>query len=275
MKIITTAVLLMITLLVVPVFTWFFAVSPNQEVWEVIHLLAAITGLAVAACFILGELSGNNSQVDKIWSLMPIIYVWVVVFHGEFSPRLMLMAILVTLWGLRLTFNFARHGAYQWRFWSGKEDYRWEVLRKKKEFKPRWKWTLFNLFFISGYQNILILLFTTPIITALQYNETPLGLFDYAAAAFMLLFLVYETVADQQHWDFQSRKWALIRSNKKPTGDYKKGFLDKGLWRLSRHPNYFAEQGIWISFYLFSIAASGQWLNWTIAGCLLLVVLFH
>ncbi len=275
MKIITTAVLLMITLLVVPVFTWFFAVSPTKEIWEVVHVLLWITGISVFVCFVLGELSGNNSQVDKIWSLLPVVYVWVVAFYGDFSPRLLMMSLLVSIWGLRLTYNFARHGAYRWQFWTGKEDYRWEVLRNKREFKPRWKWTLFNLLFISGYQNILILLFTMPIIIALQYNDAPIGILDIVAGGLMLFFIVFETIADQQQWNFQSRKWQLIRSKSALEGDYKKGFLDKGLWRYSRHPNYFAEQSIWISFYLFSIAASGQWLNWSIAGCLLLVVLFQ
>ena len=82
-------------------------------------------------------------------------------------------------------------------------------------------------------------------------------------------------IADNQHWKFQSAKWKKINNKEKLKGDFKKGFLDKGLWGISRHPNYFAEQALWVSFYLFSIAASGQWINWSIAGCLLLIVLFQ
>jgi steroid 5-alpha reductase family enzyme len=82
-------------------------------------------------------------------------------------------------------------------------------------------------------------------------------------------------VADIQQWRFQQAKWAQIKAGETPTGDYKKGFLDKGLWAYSRHPNYFAEQAIWVSFYVFSIAASGFWVNWSISGCLLLIVLFQ
>lgn len=275
MKIIETAALLIITLLVVPVFTYFFGTPLGETEQAALESVIWICTASVLYCFVVGEITGNNSQVDKLWSVLPVIYVWVIAGYGEFSPRLVLMAVLATAWGARLTFNFSRHGAYKWKFWTGKEDYRWEVLRKKPEFQPRWKWSLFNLFFISGYQNVLILLFTLPTIVALQYNGTPLGIFDFIVAVVMLLFLVFETIADNQHWKFQNEKWRRINAGENLTGDYEKGFLDKGLWGLSRHPNYFGEQGVWISFYFFSVIASGQWLNWSIAGALLLVVLFQ
>jgi steroid 5-alpha reductase family enzyme len=50
--------------------------------------------------------------------------------------------------------------------------------------------------------------------------------------------------------------------------------MSEGLFRFVRHPNFASEQAIWISFYLFGVAASGKWINWTIAGPLLLVILF-
>lgn len=275
MKILTTAALLVITLLAVPVFSYFFGTALGPSEWEALNMLIIIAAVVVAYCFIAGELTHNNSQVDKLWSLIPIVYAWVITVYGDFNPRLILMSVLVTLWGARLTYNFAMKGAYQWRFWEGEEDYRWQVLRKKPEFSARWKWTLFNLFFISGYQNILILLFTLPAIVALQNNNVPLGILDLIAAILMMLFIILETVADIQQWKFQSRKHEKIKNGEELSGDYKKGFLDKGLWGLSRHPNYFAEQSIWVCFYLFSVAASGEWFNWSIAGCLLLIVLFQ
>jgi steroid 5-alpha reductase family enzyme len=275
MKIVTTAILLGFTLLAVPVISYFTGTALGPSEMKAMVTLAIIVAAAVAYSFIVGEVTGNNSQVDKLWSILPIVYVWVVAGYGEWSPRLLLMALLVTAWGVRLTANFAMKGAYQWRFWDGEEDYRWQVLRAKPEFSPRWKWTLFNLFFISGYQHILIVLFTLPAIVALQHNNAPLGIFDLVAAVLMLFFIGYETVADIQQWNFQSRKQAMIRAGETLTGDYRKGFLDKGLWAYSRHPNYFAEQAIWVCFYLFSVAAGGGWFNWSIAGCLLLVVLFQ
>jgi steroid 5-alpha reductase family enzyme len=275
MKIITTAILLVITLLVVPVFSYFFGTAPGPSEWKTIHTLMIVAAVVVAYSFIAGELTGNNSQVDKLWSILPVVYSWIVTGYGDFSPRLVLMSCLVTLWGVRLTINFALKGAYQWRFWTGEEDYRWQALRRKPEFTPRWKWTLFNLFFISAYQNILILLFTLPAIVALQHMDVQPGMFDWIVTGLMVFFIAYETVADIQQWNFQQHKKKLIKAGEELTGEYKKGFLDKGLWAYSRHPNYFAEQAIWVCFYLFSVASGGQWLNWSITGCLLLIVLFQ
>ena len=261
--------------MVVPIFTYYFGTPLNDLSWEALHKILWIGSIAASYCFIVGEITKNNSQVDKLWSLIPLVYVWVVADYGDYSPRLILMGILVTLWGLRLTYNFSRHGAFTIKFWEGKEDYRWEILRKKSEFQPKWKWTLFNLFFICGYQMALILLFTLPVIIALQFNDVPLGIVDYVAASLMFFFIIYEAIADQQHWNYQREKWKRIHLGEKLEGDYKKGFLDKGLWKYSRHPNYFAEQSIWICFYFFSVAASGEWLNWSISGGLLLLLLFQ
>ncbi len=275
MKNVSTAILLVISLFAVPAIAYFFGPTPGDLEWSVLRTLMTITAISIAYTFIVGELAGNNSQVDKLWSILPIIYVWVIASYGDFSLRLVIMAILVSIWGIRLTVNFAMKGAYQWKFWGGEEDYRWKTLRQKKEFQPHWKWMFFNLLFICAYQNILILLFTLPALVALQFNVHPMNYFDYIVAGAMFLFIIYETIADIQQWNFQSKKWKLIKAGEELTGDYKKGFLDKGLWAFSRHPNYFAEQAIWVSFYFFSVAASGLWLNWTIAGFLLLLILFQ
>ena len=275
MKILTTATLLGITLLAVPLFSYFFAAAPGPEAWKAIFTLIQIVAVAVVWTFLAGELTQNYSQVDKLWSILPVVYVWVIAFYGDYSPRLLLMGILTTVWGVRLTVNFALKGAYQWRFWLGEEDYRWLILRQKPEFNPRWKWMFFNLLFISGYQNVLILLFTLPAIIALQNNTSPLAIYDWIIAGLMLFFILFETIADIQQWNFQSKKHAMIQSGVMLTGDYKKGFRDQGLWAYCRHPNYLAEQAIWVCFYLFGLSAGGQWFNWSIAGCLLLIVLFQ
>lgn len=275
MNILKTAGLLIITLMLVPVYAYFYGKSLGPIESEALSTLIRICLGSILYCFVISELTKNYSQVDKLWSLIPIGYVWVVAAYGDYAPRFILMAVLVSIWGIRLTYNFGRRGAYHWKFWEGEEDYRWQVLKQKPEFKAPWKWTLFNLFFISIYQNMLILLFTLPSLVALQNSEQVLGFWDYFIGITMCCLIIFEAIADQQQWNFQTQKWTLLKSGKPIPKEYEKGFITNGLWAHCRHPNYFAEQGIWFCFYLFSVSASGQWFNWSIVGALLLILLFQ
>ena len=268
-----TVIFLIFTLLVIPVAAYYTDVPPTDFQWELLRSVFRIYLPIAGLCFILSSLVKNYSQVDKLWSTLPIVYVWVVAFQTSFEPRILLMAILVSLWGIRLTYNFARRGGYSWRFWEGEEDYRWAVLQARPEFQGTGRWMLFNLFFISFYQLGLILLFTFPIIKSAGGGA--LGIWDLILAGLFLALLVMETVADQQQWNFQKEKYRLL-NDKKPLGEYYgKGFTHTGLWAYMRHPNYTAEQSIWIVFYLFSVVASGYWFNWSVAGCILLILLFY
>ncbi|MCP9768487.1 DUF1295 domain-containing protein [Lacihabitans sp. LS3-19] len=268
--------LLILALIIVPVFTFYFDTNhPLSYVQtNTLHFLVKLMlGLAIFV-FVVGELTKNNSQVDKLWSILPAVYVWKVANASDFNSRVVLMAILATIWAGRLTYNFNRRGGYSWKFWEGEEDYRWEVLRQNPVFKSKIAWKLFHLFFICVYQMSLILLFTLPSIVAWQ-GGSELGIFDWILTALFLFFVIFETVADQQQWNYQSVKYAKKAANENLEGDYAKGFVDTGLWGKMRHPNYFAEQLIWLVFYLFSVSASGRWLNWSVMGIVLLLLLFQ
>ena len=268
--------LLLLSLVVCPILYIYVGPALNDLQLETLKILGIIAGCSALYCFTLGEITGNNSQVDKIWSLLPIAYCWIIAAKGGMHPRLVVMAVLVTLWGIRLTYNFAKKGAYKLRFWEGEEDYRWEKVRALPFLQNRAVWMAFDLFFISGYQNALILMFTFPALVCMGSTE-PFGWVDALAAVLMFGFIVYETIADKQQWDFQSKKWAMIKSGKtleELPAPYNKGFNTCGLWSVSRHPNYMAEQAIWVSFYIFSIGAGVGIINWSMIGALLLIVLF-
>lgn len=256
----------------------YFLVGPqlNQLQLETALILIIITGASALYCFVVGELSKNYSQMDKLWSILPIAYTWVVAIKGSLHPRLVFMAILVTLWGIRLTFNFARKGAYKLKFWQGEEDYRWKVLREKKEFQPHWKWVLFNLFFISIYQNVLVLLICVPALASMA-SEVELHWVDYLAGGLVASALILETIADEEQYAFQTKKYKMLGEGKKLEqlpAPYDKGFNTHGLWNVSRHPNYLGEMLFWIFLYVFSIASGIGIANWSMIGALLLVVLF-
>ena len=268
--------LLAVSLIACPLLYIFMGPALDATQIETLKVLLWICGGSALFCFVVGEITRNNSQMDKLWSLLPIAYTWVIAAKAGLPVRLVVMAVLATLWGARLTFNFARKGAYKLRFWEGEEDYRWKVLRAKKEFQPRWKWTLFDLFFISIYQNALVLMTTLPALVLMSADK-PFGWMDAVVAALMLGFIAYETVADEQQWRFQSAKWKMLRDGRKLEdlpAPYNIGFNTLGLWAVSRHPNYFAEQATWCCFYLFTVASGIGIVNWTMAGAVLLVVLF-
>lgn len=270
-----TILILLFSVIVVPVISVFFGEPLSEEQLDILKNTACIALSIALCCFLLSETVKNYSQVDKIWSLAPVIYSWFIVASAGWNDRMVLMAALVTVWGVRLTFNFARRGGYSWKFWEGEEDYRWAVLRENPIFKNKpWNWRLFNLFFISLYQNLLIFLFTIPILAAMQGVGNPLVIFDFLLAGGFLFFVVIETLADQQQWNFQTKKYELIHAAKPLAEPFSKGFVHSGLWAWMRHPNYMAEQAIWIIFYLFSVVATGDWINWSMVGCLLLMILF-
>ncbi len=247
--------------------------------WNDIHfqnLFSAwiIIMIAVAGvCFLVSELSRNYSQVDKLWSLIPIAYSWITV-NSSPSPRLFVMAFLVTLWGLRLSYNFYRKGGYNIVPWRGAEDYRWKIIRDQPILKGRLRFGLFNLLFISFYQNLVILLFSSPLLLASFHPEKSLTAIDLGAAIMMLVFIITECLADDQLFKFHQEKGTGGLDSARYKESFRKGFLTEGLWKYARHPNFASEQGIWISFYFFGVAASDRWINITLMGSLLLVVIF-
>ena len=261
------SVLLIITLILVTgTAIWLANPLSETQSYTLKTLVVLCVGVALL-CFVVSEWTENYSQVDRVWSLIPLVYAWAATAMHAFPPRMVLVAVLISIWGIRLTYNFSRLGAYKWPFWRAHEDYRWKILQQKPEFNAKWKWRMFNLFFISLYQNGLILYFTLPILLCSQ--SSALTSWDYLLAFLILGVLVFETVADNQQWQFQLKKKS---SGQRHVG---KGFIDTGLWSLVRHPNYLAEQIFWVCIYLFSVIATHHWMNWTIGGCLLLIILFQ
>jgi steroid 5-alpha reductase family enzyme len=248
-------------------------IGMNSDIQHLAGIWIMIMLVSAGTCFLVSELTRNYSQVDKLWSLLPVIYSLVTLASCPVT-RIWIMSILITFWGFRLSYNFHRKGGYNIIPWKGEEDYRWTILRQNPILKGRIRFGLFNLLFISFYQNLLILLFSTPLLMAAKYPDSPLSWLDLTAASLMMIFLVIETVADNQLFLFQTIKKKKAGSDGLYSASLKNGFMSEGLWRYVRHPNFSAEQAIWISFYLFSAAASGQMLNWTLTGSVLLVLLF-
>ena len=236
-------------------------------------VLAAAAALALA-CFAFGLATGDYSWVDRSWSIAPVAFAWMLAAASGFGPASCLGAAAVTLWGARLTANFARRGGY-----SGTEDYRWELLRGR--ITGRLAWQAFHALFICLFQIGVLVLITTPLARLGGLSATPSFL---AALALALAFLAWETVADGQQWRFQTAKAAYRaalaagQAAEDPTGDFARGFRTTGLFSLSRHPNYFGELGFWWSVFFAGATAGGAPLaglaHWSVAGGLVLTAIF-
>ncbi len=228
-------------------------------------LLVVVVTAGAASVFALlaSILTHDYSWVDRSWSIVPIVYA--VEFAGSAhlrDPRLDVMAIVIAIWGARLTFNFARKGGY-----SGVEDYRWAVLRARM---PRWQFQFFNVFFIVLYQNFILVAIVLPLWTAYQHRSHSYGIVDVILAVLFLACTAGETVADQQQWDFQSWKTAEIAAGRMP----QPRFLQEGLFRYSRHPAYFFEVAQWWVIFLMGCSAAGSLRQWSVIGAVLLTLLF-
>ena len=111
-----------------------------------------------AFCLFASWTTETYSHVDRLWSITPAVYACMYALLSGWDPRCTLMALLTVMWGWRLTFNFARKGGYN----EGEQDYRWPILRAHPLLRHPLVWQVFNFGFIASYQNLLLLLISSP-----------------------------------------------------------------------------------------------------------------
>jgi steroid 5-alpha reductase family enzyme len=232
-----------------------------------LSLVAALTASMAVAAFVFGLATGAYSWVDRLWSLAPLLFAWIFALKESPSLASLAAAAAVTLWGARLTWNFARRGGY-----AGTEDYRWSILRSR--IKNPIAWQAFNALFICVFQLGVIALFSTPLWRVARAGNPAEALPFAAFLVLSLAFIAIETVADGQRWAFHERKAEAARSGAKDDAEVADGFVSSGLFRFSRHPNYFGELGFWWSVFAMGCASGGSIVHWTILGPLALSAVF-
>ncbi|MDH3441226.1 MAG: DUF1295 domain-containing protein [Gammaproteobacteria bacterium] len=189
----------------------------------------------------------NVSIVDSMWSLMFLIATCVYALIGDAGPRSTLIVLLVTLWSLRLA------GYITWRNWGEGEDYRYQRIRENNS--PNFEFK--SLYIVFGLQGALAWLISLPLMAAIT-STTPLSFLDAAAVILWVIGFVFESLGDLQLAQFKANP------------DNRGKVLRSGLWKLTRHPNYFGDFCIWWGFYLFALSA-GAW--WSIVAPLLMTAL--
>lgn len=198
--------------------------------------LAAMAVLAVIA-WVVSVRRGSVNIVDSIWSLFfltgGIVYLSTA---GESGPRGVLLMTLLAAWSLRLS-------AYiTWRNRGKDEDHRYAAIRERNE--PNF--ALKSLYIVFLLQAVLAWFISQPLAVAFTAGG-PLTLLDGLGAAIVLVGIYFEAVGD----------WQLARFKRDPANAGK--VMDQGLWRYTRHPNYFGDFCVWWGFYLIAVAAGGWW----------------
>jgi len=212
---------------------------------------------ATVVIFIFGRLYKNASFYDAYWSVVPpvIMAYWIYSFGGvdNTDTRSWIILVLTLWWALRLTLNWAGH-------WPGlsHEDWRYQPIRDNAGKGA----VLADFFGIHFFPTVIVFLSCLPAYAVIAKGASvPLGWLDYVAIIVTAGAIIIETVSDLQLHAF---------NHTKKSGE----FITTGLWRYSRHPNYFGEFGFWIGLALFGLAAypAGWW--WIIPGAVALGWMF-
>lgn len=179
----------------------------------------------------------DASIVDSVWSLLillaALVY-WLAL--PESGPRAAWVFALAALWAVRLAAHITR------RNWGEPEDHRYRAIRARNQ--P--KYEIKSLYLVFGLQGVLATIVSLPLLAAIAGERAPNWL-DALGGLIVALGFVVEAIAD----------WQLLRFKSNPANQGK--VMDRGLWRYSRHPNYFGEFCVWWGFYLIGLAAGGWW----------------
>jgi steroid 5-alpha reductase family enzyme len=204
-------------------------------------------GLFALMGWMLSLVTDKVSHVDSMWSLFFLLAGYsVALLNYESSPRIWLVLALLTIWSVRLCIHIS------WRN-LGHEDQRYVVIRQNNEPNFWFK----SIYIVFGLQAVLAWVISLSIYGALD-GDTSFNALDYIALVLVLFGLYWEIVGDYQ----------LNRFKANPAN--KNAVLNTGLWRYTRHPNYFGECCVWWGFFLFALAA-GAW--WAIVSPILMTLL--
>ena len=198
--------------------------------------LAAIAALAVIG-WLISVAKRNVGIVDSLWSLFFLLAT--LVFAGVNAangPRAALLIVMVSLWALRLSGYITRrnHGE--------PEDRRYQAIRAANE--PGFAWKSF--FIVFALQGVLAAVIATPLVVGIG-SPAPLNVVDGLGVALWAFGFAFEWIGDRQ--------LARFKGDAANRGQV----MDTGLWRYTRHPNYFGEATLWWGYYLVAVAGGGEW----------------
>lgn len=215
------------------------------------HVLpAAVLAACMLALWALSLKLRDSSIVDIFWGAGFVLIAWMTFFHaGGSTPRSALAAVLTTIWGVRLSAYLA------WRNVGRGEDPRYAAMRARHGAA----WPLRSLFIVFGLQGALLWVVSLPVQEAIR-AASPIGLgaLDAIGVGLVAVGVLFETVGD----------WQLARFKADPANAGR--LMDRGLWRYTRHPNYFGDFVTWWGLFCFGAAVGSAW---TVVGPIVMSVL--
>jgi len=218
------------------------------DVWMIAGL---VTLVFVTTIWVLSLVLRDSSIVDIFWGLGFIAITWTLVAAGAggLTPRAWLMAALVTVWGLRLSLHILS------RNWGRGEDFRYRAWREQAGHAWWWR-SYFKVFLLQG---AVMWIVAAPVVAVLsQARQAAFNWIDGLAIVAWVVGFVFEVAGD----------WQLARFKSHPAN--KGRLMTGGVWRYTRHPNYFGDSTIWWGHYLVA-AASGAW--WAVFSPVLMTFL--
>jgi steroid 5-alpha reductase family enzyme len=198
-------------------------------------ILALVTVLWIWSVFI-----KNVSIVDIFWGVgFVFVNAFYVFMSGDLNARKILILILVSIWGFRLAIYLA------YRNIGNGEDFRYQEFRKNYGPKRYWWFSFFQTFLLQG---ALIMIVSLPLLGInSSASKGTLNVLDYIGIIVWLIGFTFEAVGD-----FQLSRFKNNYKNKEKV-------LNTGLWKYTRHPNYFGDSAVWWAYAIFSIAAGSYW----------------
>lgn len=208
--------------------------------WEIFGLGFLLVFAAMTLLWVASLLLRDASLVDPFWGTGFVLLAWFyyLVAGDGLAARKVVVVALVTLWGLRLSLYLL------WRNWGKGEDFRYRAMRRRYGPERYWWVSYFQVFLLQGF---LMWLLSAALLAA-QYNArsaSGLTILDGLAIIIWAAGFFFEALGD----------WQLARFKRNPANSGR--VLERGLWRYTRHPNYFGDALVWLGFGLLAIAAGG------------------
>jgi steroid 5-alpha reductase family enzyme len=224
----------LVLLLFIVAISYFLLTNPLLFGQGLLLILGLLTTLWIVSLVV-----KDASIIDSFWGLGFVVLAWFYFLKmpDNQSFRSTVLCILTTLWGVRLALHiFIRnHG-------QG-EDYRYQAMRAEHG-KNFWWISYLRVYLLQGF---LLWIIATPLLMGQISTESNLQITDYLGIVIWIVGFLFEAIGD----------WQLIQFKKNPENKGK--VMNTGLWKYTRHPNYFGDAFLWWGYYFFTFSVGGYW----------------